>query len=148
MKNKSFVLVGMIVTLLAGILNSQSPVEIHAAASTAVSGWTQMTSPNGQAIWVSPATSLTSADFQRAEARTTEHGPAVAVVLTDEGAKKMAQLSAAQTDKPIALLLDGKVIWAPIVRGAGIQKEALLTGGPGGLTQAQIQRLLDSFKTQ
>lgn len=148
MKNKSFVLVGMIVTLLAGILNGQSPVEIRAAASTAVSGWTQMASPNGQALWVSPATSLTSADIERAEARATPNGPAVSVVLTDNGAKKMAELTASQTDKPIALLLDGHVIWAPIVRGASIQKEALLTGGPGGLTQAQIDRLLASFKAK
>lgn len=45
---------------------------------------------------------------------------------------------------PIALLLDGHVIWAPVVRGA-IGKEVRLTGGHGGLTQAQIDRLLASF---
>ena len=146
MKNKSLVLVGMIVTLLAGILNGQSAVEIRAAAPTAVSGWRQMTSPSGAPIWVAPTISLTSADIARAEARTlTDGGPAVAVVLTDDGAKKMAVLTAAQTNQPIALLLDGQVIWAPVVRGA-IQKEAVLTGGPGGLTQAQIDRLLASFK--
>jgi hypothetical protein len=53
----------------------------------------------------------------------------------------MAQLLAAQSGKPIAVLLDGKVIWAPIVRGA-VEKEAVLTG----LTPAQIDRLLSSFK--
>ena len=53
----------------------------------------------------------------------------------------MAQLSAAQSGKPIALLLDGKVIWAPIVRGA-VEKDAVLTA----LTPAQIDRLLSSFK--
>ena len=148
MRNKSFVLVGMIVTLLAGILNGQSVVEIRAAASAAVSGWQQMVSPNGQALWVAPATGLTSADIARAEARTlADGGPAVAIVMTDDGAKKMSALTASQNNKPIALLLDGQVIWAPVVRGA-IQKEAVLTGGPGGLTQAQIQRLLDSFKTK
>ena len=36
MKSKSFVIVGAIVTLLAGVLNGQNPVEIRAAASTAV----------------------------------------------------------------------------------------------------------------
>ena len=69
----------------------------------------------------------------------------MAIVLTDAGAKKMAELSATQSDKPIALLLDGQVIWAPIVRGS-IGKEALLTGGKGGLTQQQIDRLIASFK--
>ncbi|HUQ87075.1 MAG TPA: hypothetical protein VM096_05920 [Vicinamibacterales bacterium] len=146
MKNRSFVIVGAIVTLLAGILNGQTPVEIRAASSSAVPGWAQMASPAGEALWVAPATGLTSADIARAEARTlTNGGPGVAIVLTDDGAKKMSELSKAQADKPIALLLDGKVIWAPIVRGS-IGKEAVLTGGPGGLTSAQIDRLLASFK--
>jgi preprotein translocase subunit SecD len=148
MKHRAFVIVGVIVTLLAGVLNGQSVVEIRAAASTAVAGWQQMATPGGNPLWVAPNISLTSADIARAEARTlTDGGPAVAIVLTDNGAAKMAQLSASQTNKPIALLLDGKVIWAPVVRGA-IEKEAVLTGGPGGLTQAQIQRLLASFKSK
>ena len=145
MKNRSLVIVGVIVTLLAGILNGQAPVEIRAASSSAVTGWRQMSSPGGNPLWVAPDVRLTSADIARAEARKlADGGPAVAIVLTDAGAKKMAELSAAQTDKPIALLLDGEVIWAPVVRGA-IGKEALLTGGKGGLTQTQIDRLLTSF---
>ena len=72
-------------------------------------------------------------------------GGSIAVLLTDEGARKMAALSAAQDNKPIALLLDGKVIWAPVVKGS-IGKEVRLTGGDGGLTQQQIDRLLASFK--
>ena len=146
MKNRSLVIVGVIVTLLAGILNGQAPVEIRAASASAVTGWRQMSSPGGNPLWVAPEIRLTSADIARAEARKlVDGGPAVAIVLTDAGAKKMAELSATQSDKPIALLLDGQVIWAPIVRGA-IGKEAVLTGGKGGLTQAQIDRLLASFK--
>lgn len=148
MKNRSLVLVGMIVTLLAGILNGQSPVEIRAAASTAVSGWTQMASPNGDALWVSPATSLTSSDIERAEAASSpDAGPGINIVLTDSGAAKMAALSAAQLNRPIALLLDGHVIWAPVIRST-VSKVGRLTGGDGGLTQAQIDRLLASFKTR
>ena len=145
MKNKAFVIVGVIVTLLAGILNGQNPFEVHAASSTAVSGWLQMSTPGGDAIWVAPAARLTSADIERAEARVLESGPAVAIVLAGERAKKMTALSAEQNSKPIALLLDGQVIWAPVMRGS-IGKEALLTGGPGGLTKAQIDRLIASFR--
>jgi len=145
MKNKSFVIVGVIVTLLAGVLNGQTPVEIRAASATLVSGWQQMSSPGGDPLWVAPTVQLTSADIARAEARSDPPGPSVALLLTDEGAKKMSALSAAQANKPIALLLDGQVIWAPIVRGS-IGKEVRLTGGQGGLTKAQIDRLLASFK--
>ncbi|HWI16669.1 MAG TPA: hypothetical protein VNT81_02900 [Vicinamibacterales bacterium] len=145
-KNRALVIVGVIVTLLAGILNGQAPVEIRAAASSAVSGWAQMKSPGGDPLWVAPDIRLTSADIERAEARQLAGGdPAVAILLTTEGAKKMAALSNAQMNKPIALLLDGQVIWAPIVRST-VEKEAVLTGGPGGLTQAQIQRLLTTLK--
>ncbi len=140
----TFVIVGAIVTLLAGILNGQSPFEIRAASSSAVTGWKQMSSPAGE-IWVAPGSRLTAADIERAEARVLDSGPAVAIVMTDDGAKKMSALSAEQANRPIALLLDGEVIWAPMMRGS-IGKEALLTGGPGGLTKAQIDRLLGSFK--
>ena len=146
MKNKAFVIVGVIVTLLAGILNGQTPVEIRAASSTAVSGWRQMSSPAGAPLWVAPTVQLTSVDIARAEARTDpQAGPYVSILLTDEGARKMSELSASHTNEPIALLLDDQVIWAPTVRGS-IGKEVRLTGGNGGLTQAQIDRLLASFK--
>jgi preprotein translocase subunit SecD len=147
-RHKTFVIVGAIVSLLAGILNSQTAVEIHAASATAVSGWRQMAAPSGAALWVAPETRLTSADIARAEAiATPDAGPGVGIVLTDAGAAKMDALARERLDQPIAMLLDGKVIWAPIVRGAG-GREVRLTGGPGGLTQQQIARLLDSFKAR
>jgi preprotein translocase subunit SecD len=105
-----------------------------------------MSSPAGAPLWVAPTVQLTSVDIARAEARTDpSSGPFVSILLTDEGARKMSELSATQTNKPIALLLDDQVIWAPIVRGS-IGKEVRLTGGNGGLTQAQIDRLIASFK--
>jgi len=142
MKARSLVIIGLIVVMLAGVLLGQSPLEIRAASATAVSGWQQMGGPGGNPIWVAPASVLTSADIERAERRAVpDSGPAVGVVFTADGAKKMSQLSATQSGKPIAMLLDGKVIWAPIVRGA-IEKEAVLTG----LTPAQADRLLTSLK--
>ena len=145
-RHKSFVIVGAIVTLLAGVINGQNAVEIRAAASSAVAGWKQMSAPGGSPLWVAPTVQLTSADIARAEAGSDQAaGPFVSMVLTDAGAKKMAELSASQANKPIALMLDGEVIWAPIVRGS-IGKEVRLTGGDGGLTKAQIDRLLASFK--
>jgi preprotein translocase subunit SecD len=148
MGKKSFagILVG--VSILAAVINGQGPLEIRAAASAAVAGWQQMVSPSGNQVWVSPTNTLTSADIERAEARAAQNGdPAVAVVLTAEGAKKMDALAATRINQPIALLLDGKLIWAPVVRGS-MGKEAMLTGGPGGLTPAEIQRLLASFKAR
>ena len=55
----------------------------------------------------------------------------------------MAALSAAQANKPIALLVDGKLVWAPVVRGT-IEKEAVLSG----VTPDVVQRVLATFKGQ
>ena len=143
MRARSIVIIGLVVVMLAGVLlQGQGALEIRAASTTAVSGWQQTGAPGGSAIWIAPAGGLTSADIARAEPRTpSEGGAAVGVVFTAEGAQKMSALSAAQSGKPIAMLLDGKVIWAPTVRGT-IEKEAVLTG----LTQAQFDRLLTTLK--
>jgi preprotein translocase subunit SecD len=68
-----------------------------------------------------------------------------ALMFTEDGARKIAALSTTQSGKPIAILLDDKLIWAPVVRG-GLEREMLLSGGPGGLTRDEIQRLVGAFK--
>ncbi len=148
MKGKSLVIIGLIAVLLAGVflpvLFGQAALEIRAASSTAMTGWQRMSAPDGRAVWVSPTSALTSTDIARSEPRKQADGsPTVGVVFTDEGARKMAALSAAQANKPIALLLDGKLVWAPIVRGT-IEKEAVLSG----VTPEVIQRVLATFKGQ
>jgi preprotein translocase subunit SecD len=146
MGKKSFATILVGVALLAGVIDGQGSLEVRAAASTAVAGWQQMVSPSGSQVWVSPTNILTSADIERAEAQKMENGDsAVAVVLTADGAKKMEAVTATRTNEPIAMLLDGKLIWAPVVRGS-VGREARLTGGPGGLAPADIQRLLAAFK--
>lgn len=149
MYKKSSVFVGLVVVLLASVVNGQIPLEIHAASSKATPGWRAMkTSLEKQDVWVSPTVRLTSADVERAELRTRDTGdPAVAVVFTEEGAKKMDALATEQMGQLIAIMLDGRLVWAPLVR-TNISKEAMLTGGPGGLTPAEIQRLLAMFKVR
>ena len=149
MYKKSPVLIGLVVVMLASVINGQIPLEIRAASSTATRGWQQMKTPLAkQDVWVSPTSRLTSADVERAEVRTLANGdPAIGVVFTDEGARKMDALATEQMGQLIAILLDGKLVWAPVVR-TNISKEAVLTGGPGGLTPAEIQRLLAMFKVR
>jgi len=149
MSKKRTPVTGLIVMLLASVLNGQMPLEIRAASSTPTSGWREMKAPGGgTGVWVSPTSQLTAADIARAELHTLANGdPAVAVVFTAEGAKKMAALSAAQMSLPIAILIDGRLAWAPIVRNT-IETQAVLSGGPGGLTDNEIRRLLSAFKVK
>ena len=143
MNRKTIVIIGLIIGLLASaFLSAQGALEIRAASHTAVAGWQQMSTPGGEAVWVSTTAALTTADIARGEPRTDARGErTVGFVFTDAGARKMAQLSAAQTNRHIALLLDGKVIWVPIVRSI-IEKEAVLSG----VTPEVVQRVLASLK--
>ena len=148
MKAKSLVIIVLIAVLLAGVflpvLYGQAALEIRAASSTAVAGWQQLATPEGGSIWVSPTSALTSTDIARIEPRQQADGSAAAgVVFTDDGARKMAALSTAQANKPMALLVDGKLVWAPLVRST-IEKEALITG----VTPDVLQRVLATFKRQ
>jgi preprotein translocase subunit SecD len=143
MKFRSVVIYALIGLFLAGVfMQAQGALEIRAASRTAVAGWQQMSAPGGDAVWVSPSVALTQADIARGEPRTEANGQStVGVVFTADGARKMAQLSAAQANQPIALLLDGKVVWAPTVRGT-IEKEAVLSG----VTPEVVKRVLESLK--
>ena len=143
MKFRTLVIFALIAVFLAGVfLQAQNAIEIRAASSTAVAGWQRVTAADGEAVWVAPTTSLTSADFAPSVSHTQRDGrDAVGVVFTAEGARKMRTLSAAQTNQRIALLLDGKVIWAPVVRGT-IEREAQLTG----LSPAEAQRLVKALE--
>ena len=143
MKFRTLVIFALIAVFLAGVfLQAQAAIEIRAASSTAVAGWQRVTVAGGEAIWVAPAASLTSADFAPGVSHTLRDGrDAVGVVFTAEGARKMRTLSAVQNNHRIALLLDGKVIWAPVVRST-IETEALLTG----LSPAEALRLVKALE--
>src|SRR5688500_5459632 len=143
MKFRTHVICALIAVFLAGVfLQAQAGIELRAASSTAVTGWQRVTANDGQALWVAPAASLTRADRAPSVSHTMRDGrDAVGVVFTAEGARKMRALSAAQANQRIALLLDGKVMWAPVVPST-IDSEALLTG----LTPDQAQRLVAALQ--
>jgi len=143
MKFRSVVIYALIALFLAGVfLQAQGALEIRAASNTAVAGWQEMSLPGGGTVWVSTTNALASADIARVRPRTDANGQqTVGMVFTAEGARKMAQLSAAQANKPIALLLDGKVVWVPVVRSS-IEKEATLSG----VTPEVVRRVFASLK--
>lgn len=132
----------LLVLIFVVALQAQPQFSVRAASDEPVAGWQQVPTEDNRTIWVSPTASLTAADF---ESMTPYVNPGdvwfMKVVLTDDGAKKMRALSIAQTNKLIALVLDGKAIWAPRVRGE-IGKTGDFTGsGPHGLDMEVIRRL-------
>ena len=135
--------------MLAGTLLAQSSqLSIRAASNEPVQGWQRMQVENSDRIvWISPSPAITGSDIESAKPETTPQGDnRVAVVFTDAGAQKMRELSTAQKDKLVALVVGDKVVWAPVVK-ADIGKSAVLTGnGPNGLTPAQVERIMASLR--
>ena len=130
---------GVLAIVFAG-RNGQTQFEIRAAAANATDGWVLMERPGRDGpIWVAPTASLTSADILRAQESRADAGRlAVEIDLTDAGAARMRKLSQDQLGKPVAMVLDGRVIWAPTVRGE-MSNEAMITGsGPTGLTPDEV----------
>src|SRR5213594_2886345 len=99
--------------LFGAVLQGQARFTMNAASDDAVPGWQKM-EIEGRSVWVNPAPALTSADIQGAEpASDRNYGNFVKVVFTDAGARKMRELTTAQMNKLIAMVLGGKVISAP-----------------------------------
>ena len=82
--------------------------------------------------------SLRSAEFQ---------GPIILrVVFTDAGANKIRDLTTAQLRKLVALVVDGRVIWAPMVMAVPGKESVLAGSGPNGLTQEEVERIMASLR--
>jgi preprotein translocase subunit SecD len=69
-----------------------------------------------QKVYLHKAAALTGADIASAKATGGATDPAVDLTFTEAGAKKMAKLSEEHADKPVALVVDGKVLAAPVIR--------------------------------
>jgi preprotein translocase subunit SecD len=131
-----------IVILFGSVLQAQ--FAINAAAENPIPGWQKM-DIEGRSVWVNPTPAITSADIQGAEpASDRNYGNFVKVIFTDAGARKMRELTTAQMNKPIAIVLDGKLISAPKVRSV-ISNEGIITGkAPNGLSIEEVRRILTS----
>ncbi|SRR5213593_2739046 len=144
----------LFVFVSVGAIHAQAQFSIRAASVEPVDGWQQMQVEHCRSscvVWVSPIPALTASDIAKAQPDTSSTGQArVAVVFTDAGAKHFADLTTAQLRKHIAMILDGKVIWAPIFMGefdADVGKEGILAAsGPQGLTREEVQRIIALVK--
>jgi len=143
--HRTLTLVFGVAVILFGIaVQAQAQFTMNAASDDAVPGWQKM-EIEGRSVWVNPTPALTAADIEGAQPGTDRnYGQFVGVIFTDEGAKKMRDLSTAQMNKLIAMMLDGKILMASKVRSV-INKDMVVSGKPpGGLTTDEVRRILTS----
>ena len=119
-------------------------VEFRRAEKEAAEGLTEATVVGTKdKVYLHKTADLTNDDV--AEAKVTEDRqkkPAISLTLTKEGAKKMKKLTEEHRNKPLAILVDGKVISAPIVK-AEIGEQAEITGT---FTKEEAEKIVKGIK--
>ena len=107
----------------------QATLEFRLAANAPTDNWTKHAVPDAdEAVFVAPKPVLTGRDIEKVSFFKDETGrPAVGFTLTDKGSAKMWKATSQNIGKRLAILLDGKVVSAPIIT-SGIKKEAVISG--------------------
>ena len=139
----------LLVVLIANAVQAKAQLSIRAASAQPVEGWQRMqVEHSDRVVWVSPIVAVTSSDIEKAAPEVTPDGDTrIAVVFTDAGVRKIHDLTTAQRKNLVALVVNDKVIWAPLVQQPQEGKEGVLTGnGPHGLTQEEVDRILASLR--
>ena len=119
----------------------QAQLEIRLAEAMPSAGLTAATvDGTGQAIYVQTSALVTASDVT--QARVLEGGGgrfSVDVTLSDEASQRMSRATAAHIGKPVAIMLDGRVVAAPVVRSP-IGRSALLSGN---FTRTQAEAIVN-----
>jgi preprotein translocase subunit SecD len=109
---------------------SGSGFEVRRAEDKPGEGLTEATvAGSARKVYLHREAALTGRDVTEARAIVDgTNGPAVEITLTEEGRKKLAKLTEGHQGKPLAILVNGKVLSAPVVRGTISQGKALISG--------------------
>ena len=113
-------------------------LEIRRAETAPAEGLTEAkVVGSGDKVYLHKEVEISNADIATATAGEERGKPAVLFTLTPEGSKKMQRLTETHKDKPLAILLDGKVVSAPVVRSV-ISDKGVITGM---FTKDEVEKL-------
>jgi preprotein translocase subunit SecD len=98
-----------------------------------------------QKVYIPKKADATTADIAEAKAALDGGGkPAIDIAFTKEGAKKMLALTEKHRDKPLAILVNGKVVSAPVVR----EKFGARAQITGAFTQEEVESLVKAINAK
>jgi preprotein translocase subunit SecD len=96
-----------------------------------------------QKIWIAGQAILANDDVASARASTTPYGAQVELAFTRDGARRFAVATEQNLMKPIAILVDGEVLSAPIVREKITGGRAIISGD---FTLEEAQRIASGIR--
>jgi SecD/SecF fusion protein len=97
---------------------------------------------NGGRIYLHEERVITNDDVAQARVVEIDGEFSIAITLAPDGAARMASATSAHMGKPLAIIVNGEVIAAPIVRDR-IGNAALITGL---FTRAQAEHLVEGLR--
>jgi preprotein translocase subunit SecD len=116
---------------LSGDQAGKHKFELRLASHEKVEGWERVLGPGPQKtpVWISPEVALTNRDVARAYPdRTDENKPCVGILLTEDGALKLARLTKSHIGENVAVILDGRVDSVPKIMDAITGGRAIIFG--------------------
>jgi preprotein translocase subunit SecD len=143
-KRATFLLFACIVSVAQAADKPVVKIAIYRAETKAAPGLTEVARPDTKdKIYLPKVPDITNDDIADARPAKDNRGmPAFEIILTDKGGKKMGKLTEEHNDKPLAILIDGKVVSVPVVR-AKITQRAVVTGN---FTQEEVEKIVKALK--
>ena len=106
-------------------------------------GLTEMTvGESGRKVYVRDEIVLSNEDVASASVRQRQGRPAIEIVLNETGGEKFAEATARNLNKPLAMLVNGRVLSAAIVREPIFDSSAIITGD---FTQEEATRIAEGI---
>lgn len=116
-------------TELSGNQSDTRKLEVRLASNEKVDSWERVLSSEGtEALWVSPESVMTNDDVLLAEVSMMEEEYFVSILFTADGASKFAHMTEDHIGEKVAIMVDGQVISAPVIRNRITGGRATLSG--------------------
>jgi SecD-like export protein len=139
----ALIVIGLLVDSNRATVQAAVRFEVRLAETQPVAGLlVARVVDSGRTIYLHPEMIVTNDDI--AQSWVVQDGPdrfGISVELLEAGAQRMRQASAAHLGRPVAILIDGEVVAAPVVR-AVISNSAMISGE---FTRAEAERIAEGI---
>ena len=131
------------------LLETTSPVEIRAASTTERSDWRASGYHlGGLDTWVSPDATVTASGIVRARRSIDDLGEPTVILQFDQASSiRMDELTTRRASRPIAIILDGRVIAAPVVT-TSVEETLVIHFGRAPDAASNADRLVDAISSR
>lgn len=119
-------------------------VEFRAAEPDPAAMLAEMTTPDGTTVYVGEEALLTNADVKSAKVAldAQSKAPVVRLIFTEDGRKKLLDVTTARVGHMIAIVVEGKLLSAPRIMEPIAAGEAVITGN---FTRAEAIRIAEGI---